>query len=88
MLKAAAARLPVIAFDTAGSREAVQHLKTGILVPPGDLEGLQAAIGTLYGEPDICEEMGVAGRKRMADEFAVSTMAERYVEVYSEILNG
>jgi glycosyltransferase involved in cell wall biosynthesis len=88
MLKAAAAGLPVIAFDIAGCREAVQHLKTGILVPPGDLAGLQAAIGTLYEEPDIRAEMGAAGRRRMQDEFSIETMAERYLDVYREVLNA
>lgn len=88
MLKAAAAGLPVIAFDIAGSREAVRHLKTGILVPPGDLMALQTAIGTMYEEADIRAELGAAGRKRMEEEFAVSVMVERYLDVYGEILNG
>ncbi len=88
MLKAAAACLPVIAFDVAGSREAVNHLKTGILVPPDDIKALQAAIATLYAETEIRESMGVGGRNRMAEEFAIASMADRYLEVYSEILNG
>jgi glycosyltransferase involved in cell wall biosynthesis len=88
MLKASAAGLPVIAFDIAGSREAVQHLKTGILVPPGDVTALQAAIGTLYDEPDIRAELGAAGRKRMEEDFSVSTMVERYIAVYNEVLNA
>lgn len=87
MLKAAAAGLPVIAFDIAGCREAVQHLKTGILVPPGDLAGLQAAIGTMYEEPEIRAELGAAGRQRMLDEFSVATMVDRYLDVYREVLN-
>ena len=87
MLKAAAACLPVIAFDVEGSREAVNHLKTGILVPPDDIEALQTAIATLYEETEIREKMGVCGRNRMAEEFAVESMADRYLEVYSEILN-
>ena len=88
MLKAAAACLPVIAFDVAGSREAVNHLKTGILVPPDDIKALQTAIATLYEEKEIREKMGVGGRNRMAEEFAVQSMADRYLDVYSEILNG
>ena len=79
---------PVIAFDIAGSREAVRHLKTGILVPPGDVAALQTAIGTMVEEADIRIELGAAGRKRMEDEFAVATMVERYLDVYDEILNG
>ncbi len=88
MLKAAAVGLPVIAFDIAGCREAVRHLKTGILVPPGDLAGLQAAIGTMVEEPEIRAELGAAGRQRMLDEFSVETMVDRYLDVYREVLNA
>jgi len=87
MLKAAAAGLPVIAFNIAGSAEAVVHGKTGILVEPGDLSGLQRAIGVLVEEPDIGVGMGEAGRKRMRDEFPVDSMVESYVDLYEKILS-
>ena len=87
MLKAAAARLPVVAFDIAGSREAVSHLKTGILVPPGDLQALQIAIGTMIEEPKIGTDLGAAGRQRMLDSFSIDTMVDRYIDVYREVLN-
>jgi glycosyltransferase involved in cell wall biosynthesis len=87
MLKAAAAGLPVIAFNIAGSAEAVVHGQTGILVEPGDLSGLQRAIGVLVEEPDIGVGLGAAGRKRMRDEFPVASMVESYVDLYEEILS-
>ena len=87
MLKAAAAGLPVVAFDNAGSVEAVAHGKTGILVPPGDFSELQRAIGVLVEEPDIGVELGQAGRRRMQDEFAVADMVESYRDLYEAVLN-
>jgi glycosyltransferase involved in cell wall biosynthesis len=87
MLKAAAAGLPVVAFNTAGSTEAVVHAQTGILVEPGDMTGLQRAVGVLVGEPDIGKDLGAAGRKRMRDEFSVASMVESYVALYEEMLN-
>ena len=44
MLKAAAAEIPVVAFDVAGAREAVVHGKTGLLVPVEDVGALRNAI--------------------------------------------
>lgn len=88
MLKAAAAGLPVIAFDIAGSAEAVQHGRTGILVPPGELGELQKAIGILVEAPEIGETLGAAGRQRMQDEFPVSAMVESYCQLYEEVLNA
>ncbi len=87
MLKAAAAGLPVIAFDNAGSKEAVRHGSTGILVPPGELTELQRVIGMLVEEPEIGVGLGEAGRNRMHDEFPVSAMVDSYSELYEEILN-
>lgn len=88
LLKAAAAGLPVIAFDVAGCSEAVQSGKTGILVPQGNLSALQLAIGLLITEPGIRQSLGAAGRRRMQDEFRVSTMVESYLQTYAEILYG
>ena len=87
MLKAEAAGLPVVAFDTAGSAEAVIHGRTGILVPPGDLAALQRAIGVLVTERDIGPELGAAGRRWMKDEFSVAAMVDSYIELYEEMLN-
>jgi len=88
MLEAAAAGVPVIAFDAAGAAEAVVHGKTGILVPPNDLMTLQRALGALMEEPEMCQEFGNAGRERMKDEFDVGTMVERHLELYGRILDG
>ncbi len=86
MLKGAAAGLPVIAFDIAGATEAVAHGKTGVLIPPGDLAGLQNAIELMIEEPQLRDELGGAGRQRMRDEFSIETMVESHVELYRRIL--
>jgi glycosyltransferase involved in cell wall biosynthesis len=71
MLKAAAAGVPVLAFDTAGAREAVVHGETGVLVPPQDVAKLQKAIELLIDEPEMRHELGAAGRQRMKDDVRI-----------------
>lgn len=88
MLKAAAAGLPVVAFDIAGAKEAVVHGVTGVLVEPGNLAGLQRAIEVLIEDREIRHELGQAGRRRMRDEFSVAAMVESHLELYERILNG
>lgn len=88
MLKAAAAGVPVLAFDNAGSREAVVHGKTGVLVPSEDVATLQKAIAVLIDETEMRIEFGKAGRERMKDEFSVETMVERHIELYESVING
>ncbi len=87
MLKAAAAAVPVVAFDIAGAREAVVHGKTGVLVPAGDVRTLQKAIALMIEEPDMRRELGEAGRQRMRDEFSLGTMVESHIELYESLLN-
>ena len=88
MLKAAAAGVPVLAFDTAGSKEAVAHGKTGVLVPAEDVATLQKAISVLIDETEMRIEFGKAGRQRMKDEYSVETMVERHIELYKSVING
>jgi len=88
LLKAAAAGLPVIAFDVAGCREAVLAGRTGILVPAGDLSALQLAIAVLISEPGIRQAFGDAGRQHMQDDFAVAGMVESYLQIYEAVLDG
>lgn len=88
MLKIAAAGVPVLAFDTAGSREAVVHGKTGVLVPPEDVVALQKAIAVLIDETAMRREFGQAGRHRMKNEFSVEIMVERHIKLYESVMNG
>ena len=88
MLKAAAAGVPVLAFDTAGSREAVVHGKTGVLVPPEDVVTLQKAIAVLIDATEMRLEFGQAGRHRMKNEFSVEIMVERHIKLYESVMNG
>jgi len=86
MLKAAAAGVPVVAFDVAGSREAVVHGKTGVLVETGDVRVLQKAIALLIEEPEMRQDFGAAGRQRMLDEFSVEQMVRSHVDLYQSVL--
>ena len=87
-LKAAAAGVPVVGFEAGGLAEAVEHGKTGLLVPPKDVAGLQRAIASLLDDPERRAQMGAAGRQRMQDEFSIDRMAEQHIELYESILNG
>ncbi len=87
MLKGAAAGLPVIAFDIPSASEAVVHGKTGVLVAPGDLVGLQKSIELMIEDQAFRSELGRAGRQRMRDEFSVETMVESHLALYQRILH-
>jgi glycosyltransferase involved in cell wall biosynthesis len=87
-LKAQAAGVAVIGFAAGGLPEAVEHEKTGLLVPPEDVVALQTAIRTLIEDDERRGRYGDAGQKRMQNEFSIATMAARHVELYESILDG
>lgn len=86
MLKAAAAGLPVVAFDVAGSREVVKKGETGILVAPKDVAALAKAIRRLAGDESLRHRLGEAARRRMQDKFSIDAMVDRHLELYRTVL--
>ncbi len=87
MLKASAAGVPVVAFDVAGSREAVADGETGILVPPKSSGALAEAILRMAADPAQRRRYADAGRKRMRREFSIDAMVEAHIRLYDEILH-
>ena len=85
MLKAAAAGLPVVAFDTAGAQEAVVDQRTGLLVPPKDLASLLQALRYLVENPQKRKSLGQAGKSRMQNEFSIEGMVDQHLALYRSI---
>jgi colanic acid/amylovoran biosynthesis glycosyltransferase len=70
VLEAMAESAPVIASRHAGIGEAVEHERTGLLVPPGDSEALANAIKRLVGDPQARCAMGDMARLRAGERFS------------------
>jgi len=87
MLKAAAAGLPVVAFDVAGAREAVLAGQTGLLVRTADVPSLLQVITQLVENPEERQKLGAAGQARMRESFSIEEMIDRHVRLYQSILD-
>jgi glycosyltransferase involved in cell wall biosynthesis len=57
-LEAQSCGLPVVAFDNAGTPEAIQNGRTGLLVPLGDGPRFAEAIDRLVTDPDLRRQWG------------------------------
>jgi glycosyltransferase involved in cell wall biosynthesis len=75
LLEAMAAGLPVVAFDSGGPREIVEHGRSGMLVHEGTDEALASAIETLIVDPQLAVRLGEAGRERFRRHFTAERMA-------------
>lgn len=83
-LEAMAYSKPVVAFRTGATPEVVDEGRTGLLVEPGDIEGLANALIRLGQERTTREALGNAGRHRAQTKFSVEAMVENTLAVYSE----
>ena len=76
-LEAAACGRPVIVGDSGGTREAVVHGETGLLVDGTDVEGVADAIGDVLEDPAYAARLGKAGRSWVEREHTWSLVAAR-----------
>lgn len=86
-LKAAAAAVPVVAFNAGGLREAVVHEQTGLLLPPGETDALASGITALLDDAPRRRQLGAAGQARMQKEFTVAAMVDAHLALYGNLLN-
>lgn len=82
LVEAMASSLPIVATDVSGSKQAILPGKTGMLVPPGDVQELAKAIYYLLSNPDIAEQMGTAARLRADEVFSATKQAQDHVDLF------
>lgn len=87
-LEAMAMRVPVIATNVGGLPEAILDGKTGIIIPPKDIEALCNALKYLIENPKLREEMGRNGRRRVEKNFTIEENVVKTEQVYLQILKG
>jgi colanic acid/amylovoran biosynthesis glycosyltransferase len=87
VLKEASARgVAVVATRHGGIPEAVDHGRTGLLVPERDARALHDALQALASDPGLRRRLGDAGREKMAREFDVRRQVAELEELYDRVL--
>lgn len=87
-LECMAAGLPVAGTDLPGMREALGSEGAPLLAPPGDAEGLAAAIVRLVRDPDLRHAVGHANAARVREELGPERTLEEYAALLSSALEG
>jgi len=87
LLQAMATGLPCIATDVGGIPE-VLGADCGMLVAPGSVTSLGAAMERLIDEPRVAARLGAAARSRVADQFSLSRCADNHLQLWSDILRS
>ncbi len=83
VLEAQAQKVPVVSFDTLDVRPAITDGVSGILVPPGDVDGLAEAIVRLLDKPDLAERIGLAGHSHFMKRYWIDSVVSNLLEIYA-----
>lgn len=87
ILEAMRARLPVVASDVGGVREAVTDNETGFLVGRGEIQLLTRQLTILLRNPSLRLRLGEAGRARYQQSFTMEHCVRETALVLADALN-
>jgi glycosyltransferase involved in cell wall biosynthesis len=82
-LEAMAHGRPVVASGVGGLLDLVVNGETGILVEPGNVPALRAALERLLDDPELRRRMGEAGRRRAAEHFSWDSVTRKTLDLYA-----
>jgi glycosyltransferase involved in cell wall biosynthesis len=86
IIEAMSLGVPVVASDVGGIPSLVEHDETGLLVPPGDAEGLALAIDRLVESQDLRSRLAAAARAYAERECRADRTAGEYVGLYRRLV--
>ena len=88
LIEAAACGVPAVATAVGGVPEVVRHGATGLLVPPGDVPGLAAAVVELLRDEPRRRQMGQAARRLAERSFDARAWAATLRRIYDRAAAG
>ncbi|MFW6145855.1 MAG: glycosyltransferase [Planctomycetota bacterium] len=86
VLEALAAGTPVVATDAGATDELIAHERTGLLIPPGDVGALAAALGRLLADVDLTRRLAWRGRSHAEAHFDFTHRMAHVVALYRGVL--
>ncbi|MDP3767006.1 MAG: glycosyltransferase, partial [Dehalococcoidia bacterium] len=86
LLEAMAAGLPVVASNIEGYAGVLTHGVEGLLVLPGDADGLADALLRLLNDAGLRRRMAEQGRRR-AQEFSWARVSQQVLSYYERLLH-
>ncbi len=77
---------PVVASAVGGLVDLVEDGVNGLLVPPGDVAALRAAVVRLLEDPELRARLGAVGRERARERLSPVAAAEATLAAYRDAL--
>ena len=80
-----AAGLPIVATAVGGNAEMIEAETHGLLVPPGDIEQLAAAIDRLIRNEPLAARMAAHAREKALQAYGAEVYVRHYQDLYLEL---
>lgn len=85
VLEALAAGTPVVASDSGGPAEILEHGRSGLLFRTGSAEALADAVLRILDEPALGERLAAEGRRRLQSAFTSARYARDVEAIYAAL---
>ena len=85
LLEAMASESVVVASDLSGYSNVARQGRDGLLVPPGDVAAVGAALRTALFDAPTAASLVASGLER-ANEFSMKGLAARYLDYYEQLV--
>jgi glycosyltransferase involved in cell wall biosynthesis len=79
---------PVVATAVGGLAEAIEDGESGLLVPPGDVPALRAALERLLSDAELRRRLGAAARERVRERYSREAAVRAALAAYEVALSG
>jgi glycosyltransferase involved in cell wall biosynthesis len=86
ILEAMAAGKPIVATTVGENSRVLEHGVDGLLVQPGDIEGMADAICRVLQDDGLRGRLGDAARRKVTGQFTVDHMVRAYEQAYLDML--
>jgi glycosyltransferase involved in cell wall biosynthesis len=88
VVDAMALGVPVVASRIGGLPYLVEDGVNGSMFDPGDPEDLVQKVRRLWEDPELCNRMGLAGQRKVAQQYSQRVYYENLMTVYQGAIHG
>src|SRR6266436_2159412 len=87
VIEAMASGLPIVSSAVGGVPDLFESGKEGLMVRPGDVQGLSNSMVYLSRNREARRSFGMAAARRARENYDVSKMVQAYEELYEDVVN-